>query len=392
MPSTSRTSRGVPATVRILICARVVNRIGAFTLPFLAVYLTGNLGASVAQAGMVLSLFGVATIPSRIVGGYLADRVGGKATIVLGLAGCTACQAWIATVDSLPAAVVATGLLGLVFEIYEPPTGALIADAMPADRRPQAYSLLGAAMAVAAVAAGLLAAVIGQWDLRWLFAADALTCALGALLVAVGLPRHPQQPRTEQTAAAPARVWRDTRLLTLLATGTVLATLYLQIPISLPLTLVERQLPATQLGILLAVSALIVVLAQPVLRTRALREIDSFRALTLGHLLLGAGLFVNGFATSLTEFVLATITWSLGEALLTGHLTNVVVDMAPRHARSRYLAVHGSSWGIAAALAPMAGAQLLTATGPEGLWSMCAVAALALAAVQPALRRWLRRS
>lgn len=388
-PSTSRASRGVPATVRILICARVVNRIGAFTLPFLAVYLTESLGATVAQAGLVLSLFGVATIPSRILGGYLADRIGGKATIVLGLVGCTACQAWVATVDSLLAAIVAVGLLGLVFEIYEPPTGALIADAMPADGRPHAYSLLGAAMAVAAVAGGLLAAVIGHWDLRWLFAADALTCAAGALLVAVGLPRHPRRSRTQRTAA-PTRVWRDTRLLALLATGTVFATLYMQIPISLPLTLIERRLPATQLGLLLAVSALIVVLAQPVLRTRALRGLDSFRALAIGHLLLGAGLLVNGFATSLTVFVAATITWSLGEALLLGHITSVVVDIAPIHARSRYLAAHGSSWGIAATIAPIAGTQLLTTTGPAGLWTTCAIASIALAVVQPTLRRWLR--
>lgn len=389
-PSTSRTVRGVPATVRILICARVVNRIGAFTLPFLAVYLTENLGATLAQAGLVLALFGVATIPSRILGGYLADRVGGKATIVLGLVGCAACQAWIAAVDSLLAAIVAAGLLGLVFEIYEPPTGALIADAVPADGRPQAYSLLGAAMAIAAVAAGLLAAVIGRWDLRWLFAVDALTCAVGALLVAVCLPRHPRTSRTQQ-AAPPTRVWRDTRLLALLATGTVFATLYTQIPISLPLTLVERHLPANQVGILLAVSALIVVLSQPVLRTHALRELDSFRAIGIGYLVLGAGLLLNGFATGLTAFVVATITWSVGEALLLGHVTSVVVDIAPSHARSRYLAVHGSSWGVAAAIAPIAGTQLLAATGPEGLWTTSALVGIALAVVQPTLRCWLRR-
>ncbi len=389
-PSVSRSSRGLSATVRILICARFVNRIGAFTLPFLAVYLTENLGATIAQAGVVLALFGVATIPSRIVGGYLADRIGGKATIVLGLVGCSAAQAWIATVDTLLAAIVAVALLGLVFEIYEPPTGALIADATPAADRPRAYSLLGATMAVAAVAAGALAAVVGRWDLRWLFAVDALTCAVGAVVVSVGLRTRPRSS-LEEHARAPARVWRDPRLLVILGTGTIFATLYLQIPISLPLTLIERQHPVSQIGVLLAVSAGIVVLAQPLLRIPPFRDLDSFHALTVGYLLLGAGLLATGLATSLTEFVVATVTWSAGEALLMGHGTSIVADLAPRHARSRYLAVSGISWGIAGALAPLAGTQLLARTGPVGLWTTCAVASIALAAIQPVLRPWLRK-
>lgn len=366
----------------------MVNRIGAFTLPFLAVYLTANHGATVAQAGLVLALFGVASIPSRLLGGYLADRVGARATIVLGLAGCAACLAWIALASSLLAAVVAAVVLGLVFEIYEPPTGALIADAMPAEERPHAYRILGAAMAVAAVAAGLLAAVVGGLDLRWLFAADALTCGIGALLVALGLPGHPRS-RVASPDVREVRAWRDPRLLVLLVTGTVFATLYLQIPVSLPFTLVARGLPASQAGLLLAVSAGVIVLALPLQRRWPLRDLDSFHALALGHLLLGFGLLANGFARSLSTFVLATLVWSAGEAILLGHLTNIVILTAPTHARSRYLAIHGTSWGAAFILAPLAGTQLLTATGPSGLWTTCALTATVLAAVQLALRRWL---
>ncbi len=379
---------GLPRTVRVLVIARVANRIGAFTLPFLAVYLTVNHGATVAQAGLVLALFGVASIPSRLVGGYLADRIGAKATIVLGLVGCAVCLAWIAVAPSLLVAVVAAGLLGLVFEIYEPPSGALIADAMPAEERPHAYRILGAAMAVAAVAAGLLAAVVGGLDLRWLFAADALTCGIGALLVALGLPSPPRS-RVASPDVREVRAWRDPRLLALLVTGTVFATLYLQIPISLPLTLVARGLPASQTGLLLAVSAGVVVLALPLQRRRPLRDLDSIHALALGYLLLGAGLLANGFATNLSTFVIATLVWSAGEAILLGHISNVVIQIAPTHARSRYLAIHGTSWGAAFILAPLAGTQLLTATGPSGLWTTCAATGAILAMIQLALRRWL---
>ena len=88
--------RGLPTTVWILVLARAVNRLGAFTLPFLAVTLVQDLDASVSQSGLLLAGFGVATIPSRLFGGRLADRIGGKATILIGLTGTAAAQLCIA--------------------------------------------------------------------------------------------------------------------------------------------------------------------------------------------------------------------------------------------------------------------------------------------------------
>ncbi|MEU8496177.1 hypothetical protein AB0C86_05545 [Streptomyces lavendulae] len=69
--------------------------------------------------------------PSRPAGGHLADRIGRRPAIVLGLCGYAVAQPAIAASASL-----ATGAMG----------------------------------------AGLLAAVLGRWDLRRLFVTDAATC------------------------------------------------------------------------------------------------------------------------------------------------------------------------------------------------------------------------
>ena len=78
------------------------------------------------------------------------------------------------------AAVVA---LGLAFEIYEPASQAMVADATDDAQRPVAFGLLAAAMAVAGMAAGLLAALLVGVGLRWLFVVDAATCLACAALV-----------------------------------------------------------------------------------------------------------------------------------------------------------------------------------------------------------------
>jgi len=372
--------REVSPVVWVLVAARAVNRIGAFTLPFLGVVLTVEFGASLSQTGLILALFGAATIPSRLLGGQLADRLGRRRTIVLGLTGCAVAQTWIAVSDQLWSAVVATVLLGLVFEIYEPPSQAAIADVTETADRPAAYGLLGAAMAAAGVLAGLLAAALSHWDLRWLFVADAVTCAACAILVARALPAD---VRRDSVKASATTVWRDRRLLLLLGSGTVFATIYMQLVIGLPLTLLEQGLPKSGTGIILAVSAVTLILAQRLLRVQ---HLDDFKAMTIGYVLLGAGLLVSAFAQSLSVFLIATVLWSLGDLFLLTRYLTLASGLAPDHARGRYLAVFGLSWGVAMAIAPLTVTWLLESYGPEGLWLSSAAVAVVLAVLQP----WFR--
>jgi MFS family permease len=376
--------RGLSPVVWVLVTARAVNRIGAFTMPFLGVVLTVEFGVSLGQTGLILALFGAATIPSRLLGGQLADRLGRRRTIVLGLTGCAVAQTWIALSHALGSAVLATVLLGLAFEIYEPPSQAMIADVTSPSDRPAAYGLYSAALAAAGVLAGLLAAAISHVDLRWLFVADALTCLACAVLVALALPADVRRESEEDIFRSKEdSVWRDRRLLLLLAGGTVFATIYMQLVIGVPLTLLEQGLPKSGTGFILAVSAVTLIVAQRLLR---LQHLDDFRAMTVGYVLLGAGLLVTAVAHSLTMFLLAAVLWSLGDLfLLTRYLTHAS-GLAPEHARGRYLAVFGLSWGIATTIAPLTVTQLLDAAGPKGLWLTSAAVAAALALVQP----WLR--
>jgi MFS family permease len=368
--------------VHVLVAARAVNRLGAFTLPFLAVTLVRELDASIVQAGYLLAAFGLATVPSRLFGGHLADRVGGRATIVGGLVGTAAAQLLVAAAPSLPVAAVAVVLLGLAFEVYEPPSQALVADLTPEDRRPAAYGLMAGAMAAAGMAAGLLALALAGVGLRWLFVVDAATCLACALLVRLALPRGTTAP-----APSTGRAWHDPRLLTMLGAGTVFAVVYLQIMLALPLTVTARGHGASLVGVLLTVSAATMVLGQPLLAHRRVRAVDDFTAMAVGYLLLGAGLLVTGLVHTLPGYVAATVAWSVGDLVLLGRAYTVVAALAPAGSRGGYLATYGTSWGVAAVLAPLLGTRLLALGGPPLAWSVLAALCLVLAVAQPVVRR-----
>ena len=403
--SSRRRRPRLPRAIWALVVARTANRLGAFTLAFLAVVLVDDLGASLAQAGLVVSLFGLATIPSRLLGGVLADRLGRVPTIVLGLVGCAVTQLALAVSPTLLVASAAAVGLGLVFELYEPPSQALVADLTDDAERPRAYGLLAAALAAAGAGAGLLATWIGGVDLRWLLVADAASClAATALVLAVVRPALADATTSGKVVASAADVadvadvadaaetrspWRDRRLLAMLASGTVFAVVYMALVTALPLTLVARGIPAAQTGLVLTVSAVTVVAGQPLLRIPLLS--NAFRAMTIGLVILAAGLTVTAFVTTLPGFALAAVLWSVGDLLLLGHPWTVVSRLAPAGSRGGYLAAYGLSWGVATTVAPVLGTQLLTHGGPTLLWVVLAATTLALASAQPALGRCCAR-
>src|SRR5215469_3252867 len=180
MPFASHEGAGWPRPVQALVLARAVNQLGAFAMSFLAVALVNVYGASLITAGWVVALFGLATVPSRLVGGRMANRLGRRPTIVLGLVGCSVSLFVIAVSPGVRGAAVGAVLLGLAFEIYEPPSQALLAEMVAPERRPQAFGFLGAALAAAGVGAGILAALLGGVSLRLLFVADSVTCQTAA--------------------------------------------------------------------------------------------------------------------------------------------------------------------------------------------------------------------
>lgn len=374
----------MPRIVWLLVTARAINRLGAFSLPFLTVLISTDFGASTTTAGVLSAAFGLATIPSRLAGGRLAARLGRRRTIVLGLTGCALAQLGIAAAGSLAAVAVFAILLGLVFELYEPPSQAMIADAVRPAERVRAYSLLNVALAAGGTGAGLIAAGLGRWDLRWLFVVDALTCLACALALRIALPAdHRHRPAVDDGEhGEQARPWRDRALWGMFTSGTVFALVYMQIMMALPLTLARRGLEPADAGLLFTASAVTVIAAQPALRLRRLATLSDSAALALGYTLLAIGLVGYAMAHTLPAFLITTAVWSLGDVLILGRAFSVVAGLAPPGGADRYLAAYGISWGIATVAAPVTATQMLEHAGVAALWAGSASLCLALAAAQ----------
>src|SRR5450755_2041863 len=78
--------RGLPRAYWVLWSGMLVNRLGSFVVPFLALYLTRVRGLSIGAAGVIVALWGAGSLASGPIGGILTDRVGRRSTLLAGTA------------------------------------------------------------------------------------------------------------------------------------------------------------------------------------------------------------------------------------------------------------------------------------------------------------------
>jgi len=76
--------QALPRAAWILFFGTFLNKFGTFVLPFLAIYMT-RLGYTTSQAGMAIAAYGIGSLGASLLGGYLADRLGRRKTIVLSM-------------------------------------------------------------------------------------------------------------------------------------------------------------------------------------------------------------------------------------------------------------------------------------------------------------------
>jgi MFS family permease len=367
----SRHGGGLPRTFWVVWIGTVINRLGYVVEPFLALYLVHGRGISVGTAGLLIACFGAGSFVSQPLGGMLADRIGRRFTIILGMAGSAAGFIVLGLAPNIALIGVAAALCGVAIDMYRPAVGALVADVVPTADRPRAYGLLywglNIGVGVAAAAGGFLA----QHSYWFLFALDAITCVGFAIVVAVGVPET-RPERHGQESGSYAEVLSDRLLVALAASAFVSGIVYLQSFVTLPLVMSIHGLGPAAYGLAYVVNPVAVIVLQP-LTIRWLAKQRLVHVFVGGSVMLGLGFFVTLFARSTLAYAATVLIWTLGEIAFNAVGPALVADLAPVHLRGRYNGVFGTSFGAAAFVAPIVGTITLQRLGEGWLWTGCLV-------------------
>jgi len=381
--------RALPRTFWILFAGTFINRFGTFVWPFLTIYLTRQ-GHSLTDAAWAVSAFGLGAFCGGALGGWLADHLGRRNTIVLGTFSSATFFMLLYTAASLPAVIVWTALAGMAGGIYHPAIGALVADVVPAGLRLRAYAAIRLA-ANAGFAFGVsIGGILANYSLFWLFAGDALTTALYGCIALAWLP-HGLRSVVQRTrwSEAVISLRSDRAFHALWIAAFCGALIFTQFGSTYSLHVIRSGLtldilgwhlpPETVYGLLLGWNGALIVFAELPMTSATLR-FDSRRVMALGHLLTGIGFAMNAVAHSIFALWIAMTVFTIGEMISQPTASAYIARLAPERMRGRYMGVLALAWNGAGIVGPQLGFRLF-AIDPLLMWLSCGMLGLAAAVV-----------
>jgi MFS family permease len=358
-----------PRPVWILFFGTFLNKFGTFVIPFLALYMTRR-GYSTVQAGIAIGAYGTGSCVASGLGGYLADALGRRKTIVLSMFSGALLMMLLSQARSFPAIVLLTALTGLAGEFYRPASSALLADLVPTGQRVTAYSAyrmaFNAGWAFGPATAGFLAG----HSYFWLFAGDAGTSVLFGIVAWIALPHGLRSAKAQAGwRIALKAVSHDWRFLRMLAASGTMTLVFMQMVSTFGIYVTGNGFSPTTYGALISFNGVLVVLCELPLTTITQR-IPPRRILAAGFFLVGAGFASNAFAHTIPVFVLAVFVFTLGEMTYAPVSSAYVADLAPVDLRGRYMGMMGLTSALAVVTGPAFGMALL-ARNPSALWLAC---------------------
>ncbi len=378
-----------------LIAGMFVNRLASFVATFLALYLVRERAFPPDAAGRIVALFGIGVLVAGPVGGTLADAIGRRATMLLSFGLGAVAVGAIGFLRDPTLLAVFTFLAACTSELYRPAMSAAIADVVPVEDRARAWGLAYWAMNLGWTFGLALGGFLAARSFTALFLADAVTTLVFAAIVARRVPEtRPPGTHVHSPLAGMARVLGDAPFVLFLLLHLAALVVFVQFQLAAPIDMNAHGVGPGTFAALMSVNGLGVVLLQP-FAGPALARHDGGRLLAVSALLIGAGFGVNALAAwlpPLPVYVAGVVLWTTGEVVGFPVAAAIVADLAPTALRGRYQGAFSMSWGVAFAVAPVFGGELLTRAGGPTLWATClaigaVVAAGHLLAAGPRRRR-----
>ncbi|MGW2386234.1 MDR family MFS transporter [Streptomyces sp. NPDC001658] len=386
------TVSGLPREFWWLWTSTLVNRLGAFVATFMALYLTLDRGYSASYAGLVVSLYGLGGVVSSLGGGVMTDRLGRRPTLLIAQASTAVSVALLGFVHHPVAIAGVACLVGMASNASRPAVQAMMADIVRPEDRVRAFSLnywaINLGFAVSSAAAGFIA------ETSYLagFLIEAGMTAVCAVVIFLKLPEsRPERKKAQKGSVEDVRlgtVLRDGRFMGVVGLSFLVALVFQQGSVGLPVAMGEAGFTPADYGVAIAVNGVLIVALQiPV--TRFIEHRDTKRLLVVSSLLAGYGFGLTAFAGSLGLFALAVCVWTLGEMINAPTQTGLVVRLSPTHGRGRYQGMYTLSWSVAGLVAPLMSGIVIDRYGAEWLWGLCAVVGTVAAIGYAALMRRL---
>ena len=362
-----------------------VNRATTMVAPFLSMYITQSMHRSMADAGLVITLFGLGSVAGSAAGGYFIDRMGFRTIqISTSLIGGIFLISF-GMISRFSLLCLWTVLLSFFLESFRPANLTAVVTYSSPQNLTRSYSLNRLAINLGWGFGSSLGGILAAINYHLLFWVEGLAYITVSFLIILLLPSNEINRKTEQEEVKPQdsdSPWKDSFLIRFLILSTVFNSCFILMFRLAPVYWKEEfHLNESIIGILLGLNGIIIALVEMVL----IRYWEGRRPIMYyivnGCLLVGLGyvfLLIPG-VYPLWLVLLAVLFLTLGEMMALPFVNTTVMRRARAGNRGRYASAYALSWSVAMILGPGTAALVIERWDYKTLWIIVILVCIVIA-------------
>jgi predicted MFS family arabinose efflux permease len=365
---------GIQKNVWILSVAMFINRSGSMVLLFASLYFTKDLHFSIAQAGLVMSLYGAGSILGSYIGGWLTDRKNLFYIMFFSLisSGLILLLLLIATSPLWIGAIIF--FYALAADMFRPANSKAIASYSNKENLTRSVSLVRLAVnlgfSVGPAIGGFIALYLGY---KWLFVIDAFTGFAAAAMLYIYLPKTTVVETTHDHAVlndSSTSAYRDGTYLLFILLVAFYGICFFQLFASIPQYFARVcNYKEDVIGLLLALNGLLVVVVEMPLITVLGKKQKVFPYIIAGAICIPIAMLILHLGKGIIIWsVLYTIIITLSEVFAMPFMMNYALSRPKKERQGQYSALYSISYGIANIGAPLIGLGIADRYGFDAMF------------------------
>jgi len=341
-------------------------------VPFLTLYLTEFHHYTIAQAGIVMGLFGAGAIAGGFIGGRLTDKYGFYPIQLITLSGGGLFFILLGLMKTYSLICLFTFLLSLVNEAFRPANATAVAHYSTPENRTRSYSLNRLAINLGWAVGGGLGGLIASINYHLLFWVDGITNIIAAALLwrLMRRPGSRQAAHRELPRLTTDSAYRDKHYLLFILFTTLFAMCFFQMFTNLPVFYKQDLHFSEQfIGFLMALNGIIIAFIEMVLVYRL-----EGRRRNLTYIFIGVSLcsfsflLYNIFPGGSWIAISAMVVVTFGEILSMPFMNSFWISRSTAANRGQYAGLYTIAWATAQVLGPVLGSQIAQHYNFNTLW------------------------
>lgn len=380
---------GLSRDIWMLTLVTIINRCGTMVVPFIAIYLTQELGFTYLQSGIVMSFFGLGSVVGSYLGGWLTDTFGHYRTMFWSLIFGGLALLNLLFLNGFEMWCFGVFMVTAIGDCFRPASMAAVGSYSKPENRTRSLGLIRLAInlgfGIGPAFGGMLAAGFGY---DWLFIIDGVTCILAAFMfLAVLKDKNRPAKKVKQMAGseflkiekvtAVRSPYKDRIFIYFVFFCLLNSIVFVQFMGALPLYYKEiLSFSDGEIGLLLAMNGLIIAIVE-----MPLIFILEKKSKILW--MIAGGIFLTGMCYEVLTWtnwtgiaVISMLFLTFGEIINFPFAASFSLGRAAESNRGRYMGMYGLCFSVGHIIAPVLGMKVIELYGYDALWHGMGVLAL----------------